>query len=515
MTPAKTAAATAVLLLATACSAGGAAPPPADTLIWATTSAPNSLDIAHGFNSASTLVQAAVLDSMVGLDERGKPVPRLAAGWTQPDPASYLFTLREDVRFTDGSPLTADDAAFSLRRHLDPAVASQAASYFTMVKKVEAVGAGQVKVTLRRPAPAFLSVSAIAWQVVPRKLAEAHPKDLGSPEVGTLGTGPYKVSRFSLTSGVVLERNEAYWGPRPALRRIEVKSIADPETLRLAVRSGEVDGTSDLNARDARKWTGLPGVKTIFYPGDNISYLSLAVGNGPLADVHVRRAIAYAVNRRAISDLMTAGHGAPAAALLPAPMLTALYGSAPPPLPDYPYDPAKARAELARSAHPGGFTLAVPYAGGGDTGTVMQAVAADLAKIGITLRLEPAPADQYQSRMMEHDRLGIQFVSLAYGTPEPIEVLPDMISRASAQPQGFNFSGYGSAETDEKLDALVSATGEDAKAQVTALLKEIAEQVPYIPLFHTDNAVALSERFTASLGTWTTDMFARIRPAGR
>ncbi|MEU4573522.1 ABC transporter substrate-binding protein [Nonomuraea sp. NPDC023979] len=515
MTPAKTAAATAVLLLLTACSAGGATPPPADTLVWATASPPSSLDIAHGFNSPSTLVQTAVLDTMVTLDERGRPAPHLATGWTQPDPASYLFTLRKGVRFTDGSPLTADDAAFSLRRHLDPKVASQAASYFTMVKKVEPVGDDQVKVTLSRPAPAFLAVSAIAWQIVPRKLAEPHPQDLGSPEVGTLGTGPYKVSRFSLTSGVLLERNEDYWGPKPALRRVEVKSIGDPETLRLAVRSGEIDGTADLNTRDARKWTGLPGVKTIFYPGNNISYLSLAVKNGPLADVHVRRAIAHAVNRKAISDLMTAGHGGPADALLPEPILTAVYGDAPPPVPVHAYDPAKAKEELARSGHPDGFTLAAPYASGGDTGTVMQAVAADLAKIGITLKLEPAPSDQYAARMMEHDRLGVHYVALAYGTPEPIEVLPDMVSRASAEPQGFNFSGYGSAATDEKLDALVSATGEARTDQVTDLLKEIADQVPYVPLFHTDNAAALNEKYTASLHTWTMNLFAAIRPAGR
>ncbi|GAA3315655.1 hypothetical protein GCM10020219_032660 [Nonomuraea dietziae] len=259
----------------------------------------------------------------------------------------------------------------------------------------------------------------------------------------------------------------------------------------------------------------LPGVKTIFYPGNNIGYLSLAVNNGPLKDPHVRRAIAHAVNRRAVSDLMTAGHGAPAVAMLPSPQLAALYGDSLPALPAHPYDVEAARAELARSAYPRGFELEAPYASTGDSGTVMQTVAADLAKIGIRLTLQPSPADQYRARVMQHDRLSIQYVNLAYGTPDPLEVLPDMVSRAAAEPEGFNFSGYGSAATDKQLDTLASATGQDRKEQVTALLTEIAEQVPYIPLFHTDYAVALNERFTGTFSTWSTDAIASLRPAGR
>ncbi|MBB2910714.1 peptide/nickel transport system substrate-binding protein [Streptosporangium becharense] len=515
MAYAKTATVAVVLALTTACSSGGTTPQTDDSLLWAVNNPPNSLDIAHGFNNASTLIQTAVLDTMVTLDARGVPAPRLATQWTQPDPATYLFTLRKGVRFADGTPLTADDAAFSLRRHLDPKVASQAASYFTTVKQVEAVGDDQVKVTLKRPNSAFLAMSAIAWQVTPRKLAEAHPQDLGSPEVGTMGTGPFKVTKFSLTSGVVLERNESYWGRKPALRRVEFKTITDPETLRLAVRSGEVDATDGLYVRDARKWTGLPGVKTIFYPGNNIGYLSLAVKTGPLKDLHVRRAIAYAINRKAVADLMTAGHGTPAATMLPSPQLAALYGDGLPALPAYPYDVQAAKAELAKSAHPQGFELEVPYASTGDGGTVMQAVASDLAKIGIKLILQPSPVDQYRARVMQHDRLSIQYVNLAYGTPDPLEVLPDMVSRAAAEPEGFNFSGYGTAATDKQLDTLASTTGQERKEQVTALLTEIAEQVPYIPLFYTDQAVALNEKFTGTFTTWSTDGIASLRPAGR
>ncbi|MGW4408073.1 ABC transporter substrate-binding protein [Nonomuraea sp. NPDC004702] len=503
----------ALLVLVAGCAgaaSSGAAP---DTLRWATGTAPNSLDIAHGFNDASTTVQFAVLDTMVTLGPDGRVIPSIAASWTHPDPRTYVFTLREGPRFSDGTPVTAEDAAYSLTRHLDPAVTSQAASYVTQVKKAEATGPRTVKVTLSKPSASFLATAALAWQIVPKKLAAAHPKDLGSPEVGTLGSGPFKVTKFSLTSGVTLERNDLYWGPKPELRRIEIKAIGDPETLRLAVSSGEVDGTNEIQVSETRKWSALPGVTTSFYPANNIAYLSLGVREGPLKDVHVRRAIAHALDREALATLMTSGHGGIADLMLPKPQLAALYGGKLPKLPAYPHDVNAAKAELAKSAHPQGFTLAAPYDSGSDDVKALQAIVADLAVIGVKLDLQPLPTEQYRQRMFSHQDTPLQLVDLLYGTPDPGEVLPDLVSRASAGPQGFNFSGYGSPEMDARLDDLGKLEGADRAAAVTEVLTEIADQVPYVPLYTKEAAVALRKRFTGQFGTWTMNVFSTIRPA--
>lgn len=502
----------AALLLLSAGCAGSKQGQAADTLRWAMSDVPNSLDIAHAFNT-STVVQFAVLDTMVTLGKKGEVLPSVAESWTHPDPRTYVFTMREGVKFSDGTPVTAEDAAFSLSRHTDPKVASQAASYVTTVKKVEATGPRTVTVTLSRPNQAFLPTAALAWQIVPKKLAEAHPQDLGSPEVGTLGSGPFKVTKYSLTQGVTLERNPLYWGPKPALRRIEIKTISDPETLRLAVSSGEVDGTADVRTSEARKWTSLPAVTTSFVPADNIAFLSLAV-QGPLKDVHVRRAIAHTVDRAALAQLMTGGHGGQADLLLPKPQLTAIYGTDWPAVPTYALDLEAAKAELAKSAYPHGFTLAAPYDSGGPHAKAMQAVAADLAKIGITLDLKPLPTEKYFTQRMSHEGLSVQMSNLYYGTPDPSEVLPDLLSRASAKPQGFNFSLYGTAALDAELDGVGSLEGEVRREAITKVLTEVADQVPYLPLFHSEAAYALNKRFTLDVGTWTIDVLGAVRPAG-
>nr|BFD96000.1 hypothetical protein KitaXyl93_73600 [Kitasatospora sp. Xyl93] len=188
-------------LLLTGCATAAGDP---DTLTMATTSPPNVLDIAHGFTGPCTLVQFAVLESPVTRDENGKVVPQLAQSWTEPDPVTYVFKLRQGVVFSDGSPMTAEDVAFSLERHTDPKVASEAASMVAAVESVRATGPDEVTVVLKAPTQTFLSNVAVMWQVVPKKLAAAHPQDLGTPASPTLGTGPYKVTRFSGTEGITL-----------------------------------------------------------------------------------------------------------------------------------------------------------------------------------------------------------------------------------------------------------------------------------------------------------------------
>ncbi|MFI6316969.1 ABC transporter substrate-binding protein [Nonomuraea sp. NPDC050556] len=486
-----------------------------DTLVWATSLPVHTLDIAHGFD-VSTAAQFSVLEGPVTLDKSGQVVPALAESWTETEPGVYDFRLRKGVTFSDGSPVTADDVAYSLERHTDPEVASEAASYVALVKSVKATGPDGVRVTLSQPNTAFLATAALAWQVVPRKLAEAHPKDLGNPEVGTLGTGPFKVARFSLTDGVTLVRNDRYWGTKPELAKVEFKTITNPEALRLAIKQGSVDGTADLSLRDARKWAGIPGVKTGFYASDQIAFLSLDVTDKYLKDVHVRRAIAYALDKEALVKLGTSGHGTPADALLTGPQITTQYGDKGSPVTrTYPHDLAKAKAELAQSAYPDGFALSLPYASGGEGTLIMQAIAADLAKIGIRITIDNMPADAYRARSMDHDRMGIQLHTLGYGTPDPAEVLPDLLTRASAKPQGWNFAMYASAGLDATLDKISSMSGEARLPLVTKVLNEVADQVPYVPLYYPDQGYALSDRFTAELNAWTLNVFSAIRPVGR
>ncbi len=482
----------------------------------ATSSQADVLDIAHGFNGPSTFVQSSVLQSPVALDADGQIVPQLAKAWTQPTPDTYVFELRDDVVFSDGTPMTAEDVAFSLERHLDPAVASQAAGLLTAVESVRASGKHEVTVDLKFPTQAFLASAPMVWQVVPKSLAEAHPQDLGTPEVGVIGTGPYKVTKFSLTDGIVLEANSEYWGPKPAIERVKVVAITDPEAMRLAISSGSVDGTSFIPPEDARKWTDMKGVDTRFFAGNSIASIYLNVQDPHLSDVHVRRAIAHAVNTEAVQRLVVGDQAQPAQTIVTVPQLKALYGDdfeeVTSDLPSYPYDLDAAKSELAKSEFPDGFEMTVNYSSGSESADALQAIAADLSTIGIEVVLNPVPDDAYWSTLMRHEDLTIGITDLGYGSADVGELLPDFLTSTGAKAEGFNFSQYSTPEMDAKVTEALSLTGDARKLVVTDILTEVADQALYVPLYSTNAGIALNERYAGDIGVWTRDYFSAIRP---
>lgn len=499
-------------LLLSGCGGSGEASD-SDTLTWATTIAPTVIDIAHGFTTASTLVQFAVLETPVSMTGAGELVPQLAEKWEETAPGTYAFTLRDDVTFSDGTPVTSEDMAYSLQRHLDPAIASQAASMVADVVSVEATDDRTVTVTLKGPSATFLYNAALVWQVFPKKLAEAHPDDLGTPEAPAVGTGPYTIEKFSLTDGVTLQRRDDYWGEAPEFATVKVPAISDPEALRLAISSGAVDGTSDVPPADARKWEKLSHATSRFFPSNSIAMIALNVQDERLADVHVRRAIAYALNRDSIRGLAGGAEAEPAQALGTLPQLQNLYGgeldAVIDGLPQYDHDVAKAREELAKSPYPDGFTISAFRAADDPYAAAWQSIIADLAEIGIVVELDELSADAFFAKRNGHDGLTIGMHGFAYGTPDIGEVLPDLLSSGSAQ-TGFNFSHYTSPELDAKLDQVISLQGAERQAAVTGVLAEVADQVPYVPLYYSKAGVAVNDRLEEEITALTLDVFSAV-----
>lgn len=496
---------------------GGAAD--TSTLTLATKTQADILDVAHGFNPPSSLVQGAFLESPVTLDEDGKVVPQLADSWSEPTPGTYVFKMKKGVVFSDGTPMTSEDVAYSLQRHLDPALASQAASMVTSVKSVEATAADEVTVVLKFPNQTFLANAAVAWQVVPKKLAEAHLKDLGTPEVGAIGTGPYTVTKFSLTDGITLQANDKYRGPAPAIKTVKVTTITDPEAMRLAVSSGSVDGTMYFPLQDARKWEGLKDVNTRFFPGNSIASISLNVKDTYLSDLNVRKAIAHAINRDAVQRVVVGDKATAAKTILTVPQLKALYGDTydqtVAKLPTYAYDVDAAKAAMAASKYPNGFEMTVDYPSGSDKVGALQSVAADLAKIGITVKLNSMTSDAFWAKHFQHEGLNLGMIDIGYSTADSGELLPDFVTSVGTQPQGFNFALYSSPEMDAKVNESMALTGQQRQTAVTGILTDVAEQVPYIPLYSSDVSIALNKKFTDNIGVWTKDFISAIKPAGQ
>ena len=170
----------AAALTMAACSSGtsksgGAAPKGSNKAVATATiavqSAPRSMDIAHANDYPSQRAISAAFDRMVALDSEGKVIPWIAKSWTQPDPTTYVFKIRTDVKFWDGTALTSKDVAFSLSRHLVKELGSEVAGQFSAVKSAEATDASTVTVTLNSASSGFLQTAAVAWTIMSEKYA--------------------------------------------------------------------------------------------------------------------------------------------------------------------------------------------------------------------------------------------------------------------------------------------------------------------------------------------------------
>ncbi|TYB42220.1 ABC transporter substrate-binding protein [Actinomadura chibensis] len=520
------------LLPAAGCGGGGSArstgPAKAGTgevakVTWGIDSAPRSLDPAHAYDGKSALVYQQVYDSLLYLDAAGRIVPGLATSWSQPDPLTYVYRIRTDAKFWDGKPVTAEDAAFSLGRHADKKVASEFATYFGAVKSVAATGPGTVTVKLSRPDPFFRYIPALAGQVVQRAFATAHAKDLGTPQVGTMASGPYKVESFSAATGATLVRNPSWWGPKAAVKRLEFKVVGDPETLRLAAQSGAVDGTFLSDPSLSRRWRDGRGMTVKWVPSPQTVYLSFDVATVPFDDVHVRRAVSLSVDRRGLSTALFGGHARVARSLTPPESwgdlaspdkVRSIYAG----LPEPSFDTAKAKAELAQSRHPQGFQVTVPYPASMKwLGDVLQSLQQNLKPLNITLTAKQVPFQEYVGNLYSHEKLGLQLIPYTPEYPDPAGI-PSLVLGTEQIKGGFNTSGFSTPEIEKFLSQQRAAKRPDPVAGLGRIDAVIADQQPYAPLFYTDSGLALNRElvFDGDYSVWlnfSQQWATRLKPA--
>jgi peptide/nickel transport system substrate-binding protein len=480
---------------------GGATDAEIDSLTWSLGATPETLDIATGFSGTGTMVMALGLEGLLAFDARGALQPLLAESWSRPSLLRYVYKIREGVTFWDGTPLTAEDVAFSLARHADPRLGSQFAVYFGNVKSVKVTGPREVTVIMSAPDPLFEYVPTLAF-ITPKAYSERLGKKLGTagPAVTTMGTGPFRFTSFG-DSEITLERNERYWGEKPPVRAATLKFIADAQANLLAMRAHQIDGIFDFPLQQAPDWDRLAGVRTQYAPGQFVTFLSFDVSAPPWNDVHVRRAVAYACDRAGYVRAFLRGHGRVAKAVV-APEswgsvatpseVEALYAR----LPDYAFDVEAAKAELAKSAHPDGFTADIDVPTSMPAGVrAIVSLSETLKQIGIDLRVHEVQKNAWIAKQYEHKDLGLQFVDLIPNFVDPSNLIPIYLG-ANAVPNNFNTANYRNPQVD-RLIVKQAATRDDAvrTQAIGELLSIVGDDLPYFPLWWQDTPMALDERF--------------------
>lgn len=302
---------------------------------------PATLDPHVQWDTDSYTVYRNIFDNLVTRDATGKIVPQIGASWKYQSDTVIDFTIRTDVKFHDGSPLTAADVVYSVQRITDPNFKSPQLSQFNSIVKVEAIAADTVRLTTSNPYPALLA-QLVKLSIVPK----AHVEKIGAEAFNTapMGSGPYKFVGWQKGVRVALEANDAYWRGKPPFKTVSFQAVPDTATRIANLKTGRSDIIRQLNPDDAVALKSETRTKVLWVATERVGYMFINALATPTKDVRVRRAIAHAIDRQLIIDALLAGFGKPVDVVL----TPANFGFVSD-VKGWPYDPARARALIAEA----------------------------------------------------------------------------------------------------------------------------------------------------------------------
>jgi peptide/nickel transport system substrate-binding protein len=444
--------------------------------------------------------------------------PELATSVTQPDPATYVYHLRHGVTFWDGHPMTSADVVSSLDYQRAPG--SETVTYYTNVKSIEADGPYTVVVTLKKPNSGWPYTVAYEGVIFEKAFLEAHKTTLGKPGVLIEATGPWKVDSFDPTTGIELSANPHWRGGKVPIRHISYKFFATETSEALAMRAGEIDVAFP---QDGLAFKATSGARLVSWLDNNVGYFGMNTKQAPWNDVHVRRAVAYALNRTSIIAANGGpGSATPVYAFLPeldlrtigsSSQVSTLLSS----VPQYQFDLAKARLQMAGSAYPHGFTASMNTIQYGSFTNMDQVVAAELQKIGITLKISVIPLAKWVAQVYGAKTFGLMFTTCHSSSIDPSGMSAYLLGSAAIPSGGLNFANYDPPSVDSLLAAGVTTASPAGRLDIYGqILKDVATDVPYVPLYQSYAYLALSSKFSLpALGndSFETPWALNVRPA--
>ena len=460
------------------------------TLVFLIESSPANLDPRIGADAQSQRIDALLFDGLVAHDESFQFTPSLAQSWEQPDPLTWVFHLRDGVRFQDGRELTARDVEWTVNSMRDGTVISPKAAAYASVQNVEAQDARTVVFHLKYADNFLLSNLATgALGVVPEG---SGPEFWRHP----IGTGPFRFVSQQMDLDVLLERNLLSWRVVPQIERVRFAVVPDAITEALELEKGSGDVAINSLAMDALpELAARPNLQIEDSPGTEIQYLAFNVRDPLLSDVRVRQAVACAIDRGLIIRTLLGGHAQPAESLLP-PTHWAWTGA----VAHYDYDPSRAEqlldaAGYRRRSDGVRLHLTMKTSNAEDVRLLAAVLQQQLARVGIALDLR---SFEFATFYSDVTRGAFQMYSLRWiGGNEQPDIFSYVFATRNFSPRGGNRGHYSNPHLDALLDDAAQSTNQERRRKDYVAAQQIlAQQLPAINLWYLDTVVVHNRRLT-------------------
>lgn len=486
----------AALLVAAALAAGAAS---AQTVRIGNQGDALSMD-PHSLNESLQLtVTGNIYEPLVARDRNLKLVPGLATSWKQTSPTVWRFELRKGVEFHDGTPFTADDVLFTFARAAGEG--SDMKSYVNDVKDVRKIDAHTVDVETKGPFPILPDVLSLLY-VMSKKWCEdnqaTRPVDRrkgieNAASFRANGTGPFRLRERQPNVKTTFQRNGNYWGKIEGnVVNVEYTPIGNDSTRVAALLSGQVDviepvplqDVARINSSGKSKVMQGPELRTIFLgmdqKRDELLYSNVK-GKNPFKDKRVRQAFYQAIDIQGIQRTVMRGAAAPTA-LMVGPGINGFDAGMNTRLP---FDAEASKKLLAEAGYPNGFEVALncPNDRYVNDGNICQAVAANLARVGVKINLQAETKGTYFPKILRRDT---SFYMLGWtpGTYDSHNALNALMRCVDDSGSGqFNLGAYCNPKVDELTKQIQSETD---KAKRDAMIREAfkihSDDIGHLPL---------------------------------
>ncbi|MDP5227030.1 MULTISPECIES: ABC transporter substrate-binding protein [Arthrobacter] len=476
-----------------------------DKIIWNVFEGePQTVDPYHAADYTPNMINSNMCENLLQQTPEFKIQPGLAKAFTNPDPLTWVYDLRDDVTFWDGKPMTADDVAYSLSLNLTDKTSFSNYLYVN-VASVAKTGEHQVTVKLSKPDYLFNEeMASSAGVVVEKAFHEKAGKKFGAPDTGLMCTGPYQFSKWTQGQSISATKYDGYWNKdlKPKVKQIDFTFLTDDNAITSGLLAGQIDGTYNVPTSGLTQLKASSAGKYYEGPGPLETTLVVANPKGAMANADVRKALQMAIDWKGIGTQVYGGLGVPSKLQTPPSAfgfakdeLNKLADSVPA---DGTAQIDKAKALLANvpaDVKAQEISLVVPAQAETQQLGVSIKDAAD--KIGLKFKLNVVPATGYSNYLYDPATRGntdLLYTQFWPGIPNPL----DWLATTAVTGGTFNQSGYSGIDTLFAQARATQDTTERAKL-VSQVEKKLNDEMnPMFPGVELHNNVWMNNRISGA-----------------
>lgn len=422
-------------------------------------------------------VAAHLFDTLVRRTEKSQPMPGLATEWKAVEPTVWEFKLRKGVKFSDGSDFTAADVVASIERVPNvPKSPSPFTAYTKQIRKIDVVDPWTLRFHTAQPYP-LMPTDMTQIAIVSKEAAKATTEDFNSGKAA-IGTGPYRLVRYTKGDRIELVRNDAWWGGRTPWEKVTLRLITNDAARVAALLSGDVQAIENVPTADVAKLSSDKRLTIFRQVSDRLMYVHMdsdravtpfvtakdgkALDRNPLKDPNVRKALSMSINRPLIVERVMEKEAVPAGQFVP----DFLFGATKN-LKVEKYDPEGAKALLAKAGYPDGFALTLHATNNRyvNDAKIAQALAQMWTRIGVKTDVAAMPSATFFPQATEL-KFSVLQAGWSTGTGEASSSLKALVMTYNRD------KGFGTANRGRYSNGKVDALTEDALMTVDDVKRE-------------------------------------------